>query len=308
MNSKTMSILLLVLTLSCSAYSVAKAQLLRPQDVLKLPSSPADHKIQYGDEPLQFGELRLPKTGGPHPVAVVIHGGCWITKFADLQIMAAMSEALTRAGVATWNVEYRRVDSPGGGWPGSFLDIANAVDHLRKLAKPYHLDLKRVVVIGHSAGGHLALWAAARHRLPKTSPLFKPDPLRALAVINLAGPGDLKRMLPTQQRVCGDVPITKLVGGSPDEVSERYRDASPAEMLPLGVEQILITGAKDGAVPPALGKEYEEEARRKGDKVRMTVVEEAGHFEVIAPGTSAWKFVEEAALTSLKFSRPGKVK
>jgi pimeloyl-ACP methyl ester carboxylesterase len=261
MKRKTMLILLLVLTLSFSACSVAKAQLLRPQDILKLPSSPADHRIQYGGTPLQFGDLRVPKTGEPHPVAVVIHGGCWITKFADLQIMAAMSDALTKA----------------------------------------------VVVIGHSAGGHLALWAAARHRLPKTSPLFKPDPLRALAVINLAGPGDLKKMLPTQQRVCGDVPITKLVGGSPEDVAERYRDASPAEMLPLGVEQILITGAKDGAVPPDLGKNYEEEARRKGDKARMTVVEEAGHFEVIAPGTSAWKFVEEAVLTSLKFSRTGKV-
>ncbi|HEX4947174.1 MAG TPA: nuclear transport factor 2 family protein, partial [Blastocatellia bacterium] len=116
---------------------------------------------------------------------------------------------------------------------------------------------------------------------------------------NLAGPGNLKSMLPLQQRVCGDVPITKLVGGTPEEVADRYRDASPAELLPLNVEQVLITGAKDGAVPPELGKEYEEAARRKGDKVRMTVVENAGHFEVIAPGTPAWKIVEEAVLTAL---------
>jgi acetyl esterase/lipase len=294
------SFFLLAITLWLSAGTLSNAQLLRPQDVANLPSSPADHRIRYGSDPLQFADLRLPKTGGPHPVAVVIHGGCWITNFADLQIMAAMSDALTKSGVATWNIEYRRVDSPGGGWPGSFLDIANAVDHLRKLANPYRLDLKRVIVLGHSAGGHLALWAAARHRLPGSSPLFKADALRLHGAINIAGPGNLKSMLPLQQRVCGDAPITKLVGGSPDEVAERYRDASPAEMLPLGIEQILITGTKDRAVPPELGKEYEEAARRKGDKVRMIDVEGAGHFEVIAPGTPAWKSVEDAVLALLK--------
>jgi hypothetical protein len=303
MNRKDRLIPLLTFALWCSIGTVAQVQLLRPQDVVKLPAAPADHRIQYGSDPLQFGDLRLPKTGGPHPVAVVIHGGCWITKFADLQIMAPMSDALTKAGVATWNIEYRRVDSPGGGWPGTFLDIANAVDQLRQFAGQYRLDLKRVVVIGHSAGGHLALWAAARHRLPKSSLLFKANPLRVQGVINLAGPGNLKSMLPTQQRVCGDVPITKLVGGSPDEVAERYRDASPAEMLPLGIEQILIAGAKDRAVPPELGKEYEVMARQKGDKVLLTVVEEAGHFEVIAPGTPAWKTVEAAVLASLKIGR-----
>lgn len=300
MNPTTTLTLLLASVLCCLASLTANAQFLRPQDVVKLPSSPADHRIQYGSDPLQFGDLRLPKIAGPHPVAIVIHGGCWLTRFADVQGTAAMSDALTKAGVATWNIEYRRVDSAGGGWPGTFLDIANAVDHLRQIAKPHRLDLQRVMVVGHSAGGHFALWAAARHRLPKTSPLFIANPLRVQAVVNLAGPGNLKSMLPLQQRVCGDVPITKLVGGTPEEVADHYREASPAELLPLKVEQVLITGAKDGAVPPALGKEYEEAARRKGDKVRMIVVENAAHFEVIAPGTPAWKIVEEAVLATLK--------
>lgn len=303
MNRKRVLTPLLALFALCFISTIASAQLLRQQDINNLPSSPADHRIQYGRDPLQFGDLRLPKGAGPHPVAVVIHGGCWLSRFADLQIMSALSDALTQIGIATWNIEYRPVDSSGGGWPGTFNDVAGAVDHLRTLGKIYNLDLKRLITIGHSSGGHLALWVAARHRLPKHSPLFSANPLRVRGVVNLAGPGNLKSMLPTQQQVCGDVPITKLVGGSPAEVVERYRDASPIELLPLGVEQILITGAEDKAVPPELGREYEGAARKSGDKVRFIVVDKAGHFEVIAPGSSAWPTVEEAALSVLRVKK-----
>ena len=121
---------------------------------------PADHRLTYGSTPLEFGELRLPKTPGPHPVAVLIHGGCWvdrlpgrdprITGFEPLRPFAA---ALTAAGVATWNIEYRRAGHRGGGWPGTFQDVASATDFLRKLAPKHDLDLTRVVLVGHSAGG-----------------------------------------------------------------------------------------------------------------------------------------------------------
>jgi acetyl esterase/lipase len=287
--------LLPILAMSFLVAAAFPGQLLRPQDVNNLPAAAADHRIAYGDDPLQFGDLRLPKSSGPHPVAIVVHGGCWLSKFANVQIMAAFCDALTRRGLATWNIEYRCVDNAGGGWPGTFDDVASAVDHVKILAPKYRLDLKRVVVVGHSAGGHLALWAAARHRLSSSSPLFRPEPLRLSGVVDLAGPGDLESFLPMQERICGDTPITKLVGG----VYDRYKDASPARLLPLGVRQILITGSEDGAVAVKFGRDYETAARKSGDDVRFIVVEKAGHFEVIAPRSGAWPVVEKALLELL---------
>ena len=182
--------------------STVEAQFLGPQQVNKLPSSAADHRILYGSDPLQFGEMRLPQSSGRHPVAVVIHGGCWKSKhgelIADLRNTAPLSSALTSRAIATWNIEYRQTDNPGGGWTGTFEDVANAIDYLRVLAKAYPLDLNRVVVVGHSAGGHLGTWAAARHRLSKASPLFSKEPLRVAGVVNLAGPTDLESIQPIQ--------------------------------------------------------------------------------------------------------------
>jgi acetyl esterase/lipase len=285
-------------------HPMAEAQFLGPQQVNELPSSPADHRIHYGSDSLQFGELRLPQRSGRHPVAVVIHGGCWKSRHgdlvADLQNMAPLSSALTSLGIATWNIEYRQTDNPGGGWTGTFDDVANAMDYVRVLAKSYPLDPKRVVVVGHSAGGHLGTWAAVRHRLPKRSPLFSKEPLRVLGVINLAGPADLESLFPIQEQLCGDPVITKLVGGSPSQVRERYRQASPSRLLPTGVKQVLITGAQDKLVPPRLGQDYEAEAKKAGDDVTFFAIENAAHFEVIAPGSLAWPKVEEAVLSMLK--------
>jgi acetyl esterase/lipase len=300
MNLKRAWIQITLLAILCFNCTTSYAQLLKPLDVNKLPAAPADHRIRYGSDPIQFADLRLPKGKGPFPVAVIIHGGCWM-KFADLQNTAPMSDALRHAGLATWNIEFRRVDNMGGGWPGTFNDVAAAVDHLKTIAKAYKLDLNQVIVIGHSAGGHLALWAAARHRLPKNSPLFAEKPLRVRGAVNLAGPGDLRNFPAAHQKqVCGDVPITKLVGGLPSEVAHRYRDASPTELLPLGVKQILITGTKDLLVPPKYGKEYETAARRSGDRIEMIEIENAGHFEVIAPNSNAWPIVERAVLSLVK--------
>ena len=285
-------------------HTLAEAQFLGPQQVNQLPSSPADHRVHYGSGPLQFGDLRLPQTSGHHPVAVVIHGGCWKSRhgdlIADLQNTAALSSALTSLGIATWNIEYRQIDNPGGGWTGTFEDVANAFDYLRVLAKTYPLDLKRVVIIGHSAGGHLGTWAAARHRLPKQSPLLSKEPLSVVGVVNLAGPADLESFLPIQSQVCGEPVITKLIGGSPSEVPDRYRQASPSNLLPIRVKQLLISGAQDKVVPPWLGQKYEEEAKKAGDDVTFVVVENAPHFEVIAPGSVAWPKIEEAVLSMLK--------
>ena len=272
------------------------AELLKPREVDAIPAAPPDRTFSYGIDANQFGQLFLPRGKGPFAVAVVLHGGCW-KKFADLKNTVPMSDALRNAGLAVWNVEYQRVDNEGGGWPGTYLDVGAAIDYLRTIAAEHRLDLQRVITVGHSAGGHLASWAAARHRLPKSSPLYVADPLRVRAVVNLAGPARLQSLSAEhQQKVCGSVPVTQLLGGEIDQMPERLREGSPAEMLPLGVPQILITGSLDWLVPPALGEEYVALAKQSGDEARMTIVEGAGHFEVIAPGTNAWPTVEKAVL------------
>jgi acetyl esterase/lipase len=272
----------------------ASAELLKPREVDAIPHAPPDRTLAYGDDANQFGQLFLPEGRGPFPVAVVIHGGCW-KKFADLNNTVPMSDTLRKAGFASWNIEYRRVDNEGGGWPGTYRDVGSAIDHLRTIAGQYRLDLQRVVVVGHSAGGHLALWAAARHRLPQHSPLYTSNPLSLRGVVNLAGPGRLQSLTAAHlQKACGSVPVPQLLGGEIERLPERLREGSPADMLPLGVPQVLITGSLDWLIPPSLGEEYVELARKSGDDAKLTVIEGAGHFEIIAPGTAAWPTVERA--------------
>jgi acetyl esterase/lipase len=148
-------------------------------------------RVEYGPDPNQFGELRIPAGRGPHPVVVLIHGGCFKAAYASLRDLAPMGDALKAQGIATWNVEYRRLGQPGGGWPGTHQDVGRAVDQLRALAETYRLDLNRVVIVGHSAGGHLAMWAASRSRIPTSSALYANDPLKVRGVVDLAGPVDL---------------------------------------------------------------------------------------------------------------------
>lgn len=287
------------LVLTFAGVSISQAQRLGPRDIDKLPSKPADTKIPYGDDPLQFGELRLPQGKGPFPLAVVIHGGCWVSSFATLQNTAALSDALRDARVATWNIEYRRLDNPGGGWPGTFADIADATDKVREIAKAHPLDLSRVVTIGHSAGAHLALWAAARSKVQKESPLYRANPLPLKAAVALGGPGDLKGFYEYAGRICGSNVIDSLMGGSPSSVADRYAQGSPAEMLPLGVRQVLIVGVNDPVMPPPARESYAAAAMKAGDKVEIVEVT-GGHFEVIAPTSAAWPTVRDKVLSLLR--------
>jgi acetyl esterase/lipase len=151
--------------------------------------------------------------------------------------------ALTEAGIATWNIEYRRLGNEGGGWPGTFQDVAAATDVLRSLARDHPLDLTRVVAVGHSSGGHLAMWLAARQKIPPTSDLYVADPLRLRGVVDLDGPVDLKAVIPFQERACGAPVITQLLGGSPETQAARYRAASPIELLPFGLPQAFFAGS-----------------------------------------------------------------
>ena len=164
------------------------------------PRTAADERIAYGPDALQFGELWLPRRQGRHPVIVLIHGGCWRADLPGLELMDYMAADLRDRGYAVWNLEYRRIGHPGGGYPGTFRDIAAGVDHLRTIAAPHSLDLRRVALAGHSAGGHLALWAAARDRLPAESPLRTARPLPIRGVVSLAGITDLDAYIFTMLR------------------------------------------------------------------------------------------------------------
>jgi acetyl esterase/lipase len=290
---------LILVTLVLVAWTVAvpmtESQTLTTRDILNLPTPAADHRIAYGEHPLQFGDLRLPKGDGPHPVAVVVHGGCWLAEY-NLDHISSFCDALARDGIATWSLEYRRIGDEGGGWPGTFDDVALGADYLRKLAEDYPLDLRRVVAVGHSAGGHLVLWLGARSRLSRSSELFSENPLDLRGVVALAGVADLRRAY--EEEICGDS-VKRLIGGGPDEMLGRYKQASPFDLLPLGVPQRLVQGARDGIVPLSSVKPYYEAGRRAGDDVELYIREEAGHFELIAPTTAAWRVVRDTLFALL---------
>lgn len=264
--------------------------LMTSQDLLALPQPPADRTLAYGPAPQQVAELRLPKGAGPHPVVVVVHGGCWQAPWGFDQVRG-LAAALTAEGHATWSLEYRRLGDPGGGWPGTLEDVARGTDHLREAAKEHPLVLDRVVALGHSAGGQLALWLAARPRLPRGSELRVADPLLLRGAVSLAGIPDLRAG--AAAGVCADA-IPQLLGGPPRDHADRVSQASPIELVPLGVPVRLVCGARDAIVPIDQARSYEAAAKRAGDTVAVEVVEGAGHFELVNPSSAAWPAVREA--------------
>lgn len=282
----------LIMTSGMPKNRASELQVLTTKDVLEFPVPPADHRIPYGPELLQFGDIRMPEGEGPFPVAIVVHGGCWLAEY-NLDHIASFCANLTESGVATWSLEYRRVGDEGGGWPGTFEDVAKGADYLRALAKEYALDLDRVVAVGHSAGGHLVHWLAARDRLPDNSPGYARNPLQLSGVVSLAGISDLEAAF--EKKVCGES-VRRLLGGSPTDVPSRYRQASPIRLLPLGVPHRLVHCGRDPIVPIEMSKDYVAAGRKKGDQVEFIVCPEGGHFEPIAPQTPVWRLVRDAII------------
>jgi acetyl esterase/lipase len=284
-------VLFMVLATSCSpAFAGGRAELLTAADLRNFESPPADARIHYGDGPLQFGDLRVPPGSGPHPVAVFIHGGCWLAKY-DITHSGKLTAALARNGIATWSLEYRRVGDVGGGWPGTFQDIGHGADHLRSISREHQLDLDRVIVMGHSAGGHLALWLAARSRLPAEAPVASAAPLPVRGVLALAPAPDLEFLY--EKKVCGHV-IDKLMGGSPEQFPDRYRWGDPVQLAPDGVRQVLIIGKHDDSWAPS-GLSYFGAAKARGDDIRIVEATESGHFEMIDPDSTTWPLVLKVA-------------
>lgn len=236
------------------------------------------HAIRYGAAPDQEGDLHLPARPHP-PVVCLLHGGFWRMPWARDQ-MTPLACALVTRGFAVWNLEYRRVGALGGGWPGTLDDALAGIAHLVSLAADgIALDLDRVVVVGHSAGGHLALLAAARLCRRHMAGI------RPAGVIGLAPVADLAA---AARAGLGAGAVLELLGGTPESVPERYAAASPAARLPLGVEQLILHGNADESVPIVLSRRYARAAAAAGDTVDLVELAEAGHTEFLDPQSGAF--------------------
>ena len=255
-------------------------------------------RLPYGEAPQQFGDLRLPPGPGPHPAGIAIHGGFWRARY-DLEYLGHLCAALTAAGIATWNIEYRRVGDPDGGWPGTFRDVAQAARHLRSIAPAYGIAPDRVVTLGHSAGGHLALWLAGMHRVPMHCAI-RSEPPALRGAVSLAGVVDLDEAW--RLGLSGHA-VGELLGGSPIEVPARYASASPARLLPLGTPHVLVHGERDADVPLALSATYHRRATALGDPAELVVLPRTGHFEPTDPCTDAWPAVLGAVIRLLSAGR-----
>jgi acetyl esterase/lipase len=266
-------------------------------DIFSRPALRPDHRIPYGPHPLNFGDLWLPANSKPAPLVVFFHGGWWKSK-RDLAYASHLCDALKKEGIAAWSVEYRRVGETGGGWPFTFQDVAAGLSYVPTLAKSYPLDLSRVITMGHSAGGHLAFWVAGMHHLDPASELSShqpPVPLRGC--IALAGPVDLRLTIDLSgffKFAHDKQEVYDLMGGTPTDHPERYKQGNPGALLPFNIPQILIQGTKDDQIPADLPTRWAEMSRRTGDTATVTMIPKADHLDVVDPNSQAWPAVVDA--------------
>ncbi|MBV8207258.1 MAG: prolyl oligopeptidase family serine peptidase [Acidobacteria bacterium] len=251
--------------------------------ILGTAPPPANARLAYGPDPQQFGDLRRTKTDGA-PLLMFIHGGYWRAPY-DLTHAGHLCSALEAGGVATWNVEYRRVGNSGGGWPGTFEDIAAARQYLvasrRRFASEFRVDTSKIGVAGHSAGGALALWLASR------------DPSLSAAT-SLAGVIDLRRAW--ELHLSRDA-VVDLLGGTPAHVAEHYAEADPMR-LNVGTRQLLIHGSEDAIVPPEFSLRYAEVKRN--ETIDLELIKGAGHFDLVDPQSPYWARVQALLLGMLR--------
>ena len=232
----------------------------------------------YSDAPEQFGVLHLPRRDdGPAPIVVLVPGGFWRNPY-DLTLMDPLASDLVERGYAAWNIEYRRIGDDGGGWPGTLTDVAAAVDELAALANDHPIDLCRVSIVGHSAGGHLALWAAGRAGIPEGVPGASPTVTPGVAV----GQGAVVDLLGAAAEPLGDGAVMELLGGTPAEVPERYEAARPR--LDAGPTMVSVVGSDDTVVPPS----YSVEPLSPG-AIDTVEIDGAGHMDLIDPTHAAWE-------------------
>lgn len=261
-----------------------------PEDILNLPPPPADKRVPYGPDPNQFIDLRFPSPQKAKlaPLAINIHGGFWRSKYS-LDHAGHLCAALSKKGMLTASLEYRRVGNEGGAWPGTFADIRSAYQFLLQNARTYSCDPARVVVMGHSAGGQLALCLAAHEKAVS-------------AVISLAGVIDLRRAFELH---LSNNAVVEFLRGTPSEVPDHYREADPMQLAIPHARQWLIHGSSDDTVPPAFSRDYVAAKQKRVPKEDVQLQEIAGadHFDLIDPRSAAWQQVEQTVVQSLGENR-----
>lgn len=263
-------------------------------DILTLPPPPADARIAYGSDPNQFFDLRLPDAKPAakdaaralHPLVINIHGGYWRARY-NLDHAGHLCAALTAKGLATANLEYRRVGNEGGTWPGTFADVRAAYNFLVQNARQHGIDAGKIVVMGHSAGGQLAICLAAHESgITRT--------------ISLAGVVDLQRAY--QLHLSNDA-VVEFLRGTPGEVPDHYREADPMQLSVPQARQWLIHGSADDVVPPDFSRDYVAAKRKQTGKLKedanLLEISGAGHFDLIDPRTAAWKQIERTVFQLL---------
>jgi acetyl esterase/lipase len=266
--------------------------------------------IAYGSEPTSFGELKLPGGGnGPFPVAVLIHGGCWRSASGSTESFRALADALAADGIATWNVEYRRVGHEGGGWPGTFLDLGKAVDLLPKLSREHPLDLDRIILVGHSSGGHFAAWLATRKHLPEKSAIRSEPAVGLMGIVLLDAfidPLVIDSKGVDGALYCSEPVLERLIGGPPETRAEQLREISPLAWLPWKIPQEYVVSSRRYPVTPprplADGRttmampDYPALARAAGDTINVELIENADHMDFMKANTAAFKAVQRAVV------------
>ena len=259
-------------------------------DYMTLSGPAPDASLRYGAAPSQYAELFVPPGKGPFPVAVLVHGGCWTKEFGGITQLRNMAGALAARGIAVWNVEYRRVDEAGGGYPGTYQDMNAALDLLARTARDHPLDTGRLVAVGHSAGGQLVQWLAARPRIPASSPLFHAGALPVRRVVSLGGLADLRRESALLKTSCGR-DVAELAGTPDAARPDVFADTNAGDLMPNGSHTILVTGELDTISPPRVAHDFAARARAAGDAAEVVILPGASHYDEVAATSASWPLV-----------------
>ena len=279
--------IVLMATSLLAAGQAGAAEPMTLADYMALDGPAPTAQVVYGPAPSQYAEVFRPTGEGPFPVALLIHGGCWQKDLGGIRQFRNLAGALVAEGIAVWNVEYRRIDEDGGGYPGTYQDVAAALDLMLASSTSYGLDTERVVAVGHSAGGQLVQWLAGRARLPVASPLHVANPPAVREVVSLGAVNDLRAFEPRSKAGCG-IDMAALTGTPDAARGDVYADTSPAELLPTGSHTVLVNGELDRLMPPATARAFADKARQAGDRVDLLVLPRASHFDEVAPSSPAW--------------------
>ena len=273
----------------------------------------AQTKIAYGQDPMQYGELSLPEGDGPFPVVTFLHAGCWRSSEAMINSYRAMAAAMLEQGVAAWNMQYRGATSPGGGWPGTWLDIANGFDALEEIAQSYPIDLQKAIVVGHSSGGHYGAWLAMRSQLPPNSEIYvkpKVNPMALVMADAYINPLLIDSIGDTGEIYCGEPLLEKLVGGPVEDNINNFLQISPLEWLPWGIPQdfIVSTYRYPLSLPRELAQgktsmrkmpDYPALAVLAGDEINVRLISNEGHGNFVREGERGYYATISAVLRLL---------